>query len=82
MAKPLHPMAVSSYDEAKQWLWRHSRVADWIEGDNPLPPEALLICAIYWVSPSHLVRDLRKTWSQVFMPPARPRRGRSHGWGR
>lgn len=60
------PQSVSSYEEAQAWLWGHSRVEEWLfDPDAVLPPEAMLVCAVYWVSPAQLSRDLRKTWNQV-----------------
>lgn len=77
---------VSTYDQAKAWLFTHSRVEDWLfDPEADLPREALLVCDMFWVSSSDLIRDLRKAWNHALCPPrtiaCRPfeRRGRSYG---
>lgn len=83
MRPSAYPRSVSTYEDAQAWLWGHSRVEDWLfDPDATLPPEALLVCAIYWVSPSVLCRDLRKSWHEVAGEPSHvpPRHLKRAGW--
>ncbi|WP_323717588.1 hypothetical protein [Paracoccus aminovorans] len=71
--------SVSTYEEAKRWLFTFSRVEEWIfDKEASLPPEALLVCDAFWVNASTLVRDLRNEWSNALAPsrpaPLRPSR--------
>lgn len=73
-------LSVQTYDEAREWLWTHSRVEDWLwDAQAPLPPEAQLVCAFFWVSPSHLVRDLKQDVAGFYQADPRHRRT---GWRR
>lgn len=70
------PLQVSSYDEAKAWLWQYSHPEKWVF--NPaldLPLEAQLVCAVYWVSEAQLVSDMHRIWSDA-MRPSRESGGR------
>lgn len=69
--------SVTTYEEAKAWLWRFSRVEEWIfDREASLPPEALLVCDMFWVNASTLTRDLRTEWNAALSPgrpcPIRP----------
>lgn len=73
-------LAVQTYEEAREWLWRYSRVEDWLwDSNSDLPHEARLVCAVFWVNPSDLVRDLAEDVRGIY--EAIPRK-RSFGWGR
>lgn len=74
---------VSSYADAKAWLFTYSAVGEWLfDPEAELPREAKLVCDMFWVREADLVRDLRKLWNDA--PPPAPyapiRRTRSGGW--
>lgn len=86
MAPDVFRNPVSTYEQAKAWLFTHSRVEDWLfDAEADLPPEAALVCDMFWVRSVDLIRDLRKEWNDALRPscaaPCRPyqRRGRSYG---
>lgn len=61
-----HNSPVATYDDAQAWLWRFSKVEEWLfDPDVELPPEARLVCAVYWIDEQKLLRDLRKAWNEV-----------------
>lgn len=67
---------VSDYDSALRWLWTYSRVADWLDGgEDYMPPEAVLICDLFWINRAQLLRDLREDWN-LTLAGARPKRFR------
>lgn len=67
---------VSDYDSALRWLWTFSRVSDWLDGDeDDLPLEAVLICDLFWINRSELLRDLRQDWN-LTLAGVRPKRFR------
>lgn len=73
-------LSVQTYDEAREWLWKYSRVEDWLWDEHaPMPHEARLVCAVFWINPSDLVRDLAEDVRGSY--EAIPRK-RSFGWGR
>lgn len=74
---------VSTYEQAKAWLFTHSRVEDWLfDPEADLPREALLVCDMFWVRSSDLIRDLRKAWNDALRPAAvrRPFDRRERAW--
>lgn len=63
---------VSTYGQAKAWLFQHSDFENWLfEPEGDLPPEARLVCDMFWVKAADLVRDMRKIWNDTLMPPPR-----------
>lgn len=81
------PFPVSDLADARRWLWTYSPVEDWLwersrPGDVRLPLEARLVCDVFWVSPSQLVRQLRADVSGTILPGPAPARERRHCWGR
>jgi hypothetical protein len=56
------PEPISTYSEARLWLWRYSNPERWFTSSEPMPPEGKLVCDIFWVSPAKLRADLRKDW--------------------
>lgn len=70
-----YPLSVSSYSEALRFLWHYAKPESWCFDDAaPLPLEAQLICAIYWVSEKSLRHDLQDDWNKALAPeaPVRP----------
>lgn len=62
---------VSTYEQAIAWLFTHSRVEDWLfDAEASLPPEAALVCDMFWIRSSDLIRDLRKAWNEALAPQA------------
>lgn len=71
---------VATYAQAKVWLWRHSKPEDWLfDPDADLPPEARLVCDMFWVNPDALLRDMRRLWDGAL--DDRPRRSRPSRYG-
>lgn len=75
---------VSNYGQAVSWLFTHSDVAEWaFDPEAHFPKEARLVCDIFWVSESQLLKDVRKIWNGAAGPaPATPafRRSNRSGW--
>lgn len=57
---------VSTYKQALAWLVVYGSVEKWIfDGAASLPPEARLVCDIFWISEAHLRRDVAKVWGAL-----------------
>lgn len=57
---------VSSYVQALGWLFSYGRAYEWLfDEQSTLPPEARLVCDIFWLNESNLRRDLKKLWGAV-----------------
>lgn len=69
------PDAVSDYDQACAWLFKHTRFEDWMDDDpSDIPLAAKLVCDVFWISPEALLKDMRKIWDGVLVPAPAPRR--------
>lgn len=69
---------VSTYEHAKEWLFRFARVEEWVfDPDEPLPLVARFICDLNWVTADQLRRDLKADWNAA-LAPSRPAPLRPH----
>lgn len=70
------PQPVSTYDQAKSWLWTYSSPEEWMHDPQvSLPREAVLVCDVFWVSPDKLRADMRKLWDETMFLAAPARSG-------
>lgn len=77
------PFPVEDVDGARRWLWTYGKVHEWLDADpSDLPPVARLVCDVFWISPEHLLRDLRADWQRALAVPRRSFRDRVSSWGR
>lgn len=53
---------VSSYGEARAWLFKYASVEEWFDDPDALPLVARFVCDAYWVTAATLCRDLRRDW--------------------
>lgn len=82
MVRDADRFPVSTYEQAKRWLFTFSQVEEWaFDPDAELPREALLVCDTFWLSASQLCADLRRDWREA-LAPDRPRpRHELRQWG-
>lgn len=56
--------SVSTLEDAMRWLWTHSDPQEWLwSGD--LPAEAILVCDVFWITPSRLCDRMQRQFAEA-----------------
>ena len=86
MARGFEPQPVHSEEDAIAWLFKHTRPEEWLyaSADTELPQAAMLVCDMFWLRPSDLVRRMRRMYETALRDPAPLgwRHRRFQHWGR
>jgi len=56
---------VASLADAIVWLWSYSKPEDWLDGDQPMPLEALLVADMFWLNERDLRATMAREWRSV-----------------